>query len=147
MRQFLEVKDAPSDTKLPRRGTRYSAGYDIYAPCDIFVPAGGISEPVWLNIKAKMRPYEWLELRNRSGLMNKHFISLYGSCVIDSDYFGNPSNDGNIGVRFKNDSNKDYIIQKGERCCQGIFQKYYVTVDDEALQEERSGGFGSTGKR
>ena len=146
MRQFMPVKDAPADTILPKRGTKRSAGYDIYAPRDIWVPAHGISETVWLNIKAMMEPDEWLELRNRSGLMSKHLISLYGSCVIDADYFSNPTNDGNIGVRFKNDGDMSYTIEKGERCCQGIFQKYLVTIDDEVINKERSGGFGSTGK-
>lgn len=68
---------------------------------------------------------------------------MYG--VIDSDYYGNEENDGEIGFTFYNLSNESVVIEKGEKLGQGIFQKFYITEDDEATGE-RKGGFGSTGK-
>lgn len=144
MRQFKVVKDAPKDTVLPKRGTLLSAGYDFYAPHSIYIPAHQDSETVWLNVKAIMEADEWLEMRNRSGLYAKHNISLSCSGVIDADYADNEENDGNIGVRFRNNSDTDFVINKGERCCQGIFHKYYVT-DDDYVVSKRNGGYGSTG--
>ena len=52
--KFLPTIDAPESTKLPQRSTKFSAGYDFYAPTDIFVPAGGESVLVPLNVKAIM---------------------------------------------------------------------------------------------
>ena len=65
--------------------------------------------------------------------------------IIDSDYYENPDNDGNIGFAFYNMSDVDVLIKAGERVLQGIFEKYLVTEDDDA-NEVRTGGTGSTGK-
>lgn len=144
-RRFEAVKGAPADTKLPVRGSKNSAGFDFFAPVDILCRAKSDSDTVYLNIKAKMGKGEWLEIRSRSGLFFKHGVYLPMFGVIDADFYGNPDNDGNIAVKFHNNSNVDYVIKKGERCCQGIFQKYYVT-DDDNTTAERVGGLGSTGK-
>ena len=144
-RCFEKVNDAPEDTILPTRGSKRSAGYDFYAPCDILVPAHGTSDLIFMNVKAKMRTDEFLYLKIRSGLSTKYNLWLSCSGIIDSDYYGNPDNDGNIGIKWRNNSDVDYVIKKGERCCQGIFIKYLTTDDDEAFNE-RIGGLGSTGK-
>lgn len=144
MIKFYPVKNAPEETILPRRGSRYSAGYDFYAPVDIFVPAQGRSELVFLNVKAQMPPHLYLQLVIRSSLGVKKNLQLITSGVIDADYFGNPDNDGNIGVKFVNLGEDDCVIKKGERCCQGIFLEYFVT-DDDSTTQDRVGGYGSTG--
>lgn len=65
--------------------------------------------------------------------------------VIDSDYYSNKDNDGNIGFKLKNLTDEEVIIEAGEKIIQGIFSKYLKTDDDNTL-EERTGGIGSTGK-
>lgn len=143
--KFFPTINAPAHTKMPQRGTKFSAGYDFYAPCDIYIPAHGVSKLVPFNIKAEMPGDMFLLMKIRSGLSVKHNIMLACSGVIDADYFGNADNDGNIGAKFCNLGDKDYVIQKGERCMQGIFLKYGVVFGDVA-QGERGGGYGSTGK-
>mgnify|MGYP000027054323 CR=1 FL=1 len=146
MRKFALVKNAPKDTILPKRGSKYSAGYDFYAPEDISVPAHGSSKLTFFNVKVYMPKDEYLAVMVRSSLAVKHGLqTAQGTCVIDSDYADNPDNDGNIGIAFVNNSNTDYKIKQGERCAQGIFTKYYVTDDDKA-DGVRAGGYGSTGK-
>ena len=145
-RGFELTDDAPDETKLPVRGSKGSAGYDFFAPCDIYCPAHGFSELIPLNIKAYMQKDEVLFLTTRSSLATtkaKLMVSQ-GTAVIDADYYSNPSNDGNIGVMFYNRSDKDYIILEGTRCCQGIFMKY-LTIDDDVFLGDRIGGYGSTG--
>ena len=68
-----------------------------------------------------------------------------GTGIIDSSYFGNPDNDGNIGFRLLNLGDKPYVINVGDRIGQGIFSKYLITDDDNA-SGDRLGGFGSSGK-
>lgn len=68
MIKFLPTIDAPANTKLPQRSTQFSAGYDFYAPTDIFVPAGGESVLIPLNIKAIMSGDMVLMLFIRSSL-------------------------------------------------------------------------------
>ena len=146
MRRFAPVKDAPSDTVLPKRGSKFSAGYDFYAPKDIIDPAKGMSELVFMNVKAYMPSNEYLAVMIRSSLAVKYGLQVaQGIAVIDSDYVDNESNDGNIGICFVNNSDSDYVIEKGERCCQGVFCQYAVTCNDVAAGERR-GGYGSTGK-
>ncbi len=142
---FELVSYAPSRAKKPVRGTKESAGYDFYAPCDIVIPAHGVSENIPLYVKAYLKSSNFLQLKIRSGLAVKHSIILCTSGVIDSDYVDNVDNEGNICVKFANLSNEDFTIKAGERCCQGIILKYGKVVDDEFLQDKRVGGHGSTG--
>ena len=41
---------------------------------------------------------------------------------------------------------KKIHIEKGSRVVQGVFVKYYTTVDDKPARKSRTGLFGSTGK-
>lgn len=141
--KFLPTIDAPAKTKLPQRSTKFSAGYDFYAPCDILVPAHGESKLTPFNVKALMPGDFFLMLKIRSGLSVKHNLSLACSGVIDCDYCDNADNDGNIGIKFRNNGDTDYTIKKGERCAQGIFLRYGVTIDDK-VKAIREGGYGST---
>jgi len=63
---------------------------------------------------------------------------------VESDYYSNPDNDGNIGINLLNLGNTPYIIEKGDRIAQGMFINY-LTTDDDNTTAERLGGFGSTG--
>lgn len=143
-RGFELVKDAPADTILPHRSTKGSAGYDFYAPYDIILTPHSCSKLVFLNVKAYMQPDEKLQLYIRSSLAVKSNITLETSGLIDSDYYNNPDNDGNIGVKFRNNGDEPIIITKGTRCCQGIFGKYLI-ADGDDVNETRTGGYGSTG--
>ena len=65
--------------------------------------------------------------------------------IVDSDYYSNESNDGNIGLALYNTTDEAVVIQKGERLVQGIFMKYLTVDNDTFLKEKRTGGIGSTG--
>lgn len=143
--KFLPVVNAPENTILPKRGTKFAAGYDFYAPESFIIPAHGMSKLVHFNVKAIMPSDYFLNLKIRSGLSVKHGVMLACSGVIDADYANNTDNDGNIGARFINHSDTDYVVESGERCMQGIFLKYDVTDDDDA-DGIRGGAYGSTGK-
>lgn len=57
----------------------------------------------------------------------------------------NEENEGEIGFLFYNVSKETVVIEAGEKLGQGIFVRYGITDDDEAVGE-RIGGFGSTGR-
>ncbi len=131
---------------LPRRATKTSAGYDFYAPADFTIKAKG-SEIIWSDVKVKCGGDEYLLVATTSGMGRKGLIIASGIGVIDSDYYGNPNNDGNVGFSILNYSDEDYTIKKGEKLGQGIFTKYY-TIDEESGDiGVRVGGFGSTVKK
>lgn len=151
MRNFEFVKrlDNTESLKLPQRSTKNSAGYDFYAIEDIVVPPyklGDNPTMVPTGIKAKMLHYEFLMLVNRSSNPNKKKLIIpQGVGIVDSDYYGNEDNDGEMFFAYYNLSNEPVELKKGEKIGQGIFMKYFVTDDDNA-DGERTGGFGSTGK-
>lgn len=134
---------------LPIRKTRTSAGYDIEAAEDCIIPPYKFGQKptfVKTGIKAYMQDDEYLMLANRSSGPSKKGLVMANSIgIVDSDYYGNPDNDGAIMYAFYNFFDHDVEIKKGERIGQAVFQKYYVTDDDNA-EGERVGGFGSTNK-
>ena len=134
---------------LPVRKTRCSAGYDFEAAEDIFVPSfKKMNMPTLIptGIKAYMQDDEVLYLYNRSSNPKKKGLVLANSVgVVDSDYYGNPDNDGHIMFAFYNIKAEDIVIKKGEPIGQGVFGKYLV-VDDDDANDDRVGGFGSTSK-
>lgn len=151
--------------ELPKRATKGSAGYDIQAAEDTVVPsiwkalkvdgehvvAGKKdflkSTLVPTGVKAYMPEDEYLLLANRSSNTMKRQLALpNGIGVIDSDYYNNEGNEGEIFAQLINYSFEDVTIKKGERIAQGIFQKYEV-IDEEVDEfETRIGGFGSSGE-
>lgn len=143
MRKFEVVKDCPFDVKLPVRSTKGSAGYDFFAPYR-FVIAPGQSLTVKTWIKARMPKDNFLKIFDRSSWNTKKNIHITCSGIIDSDYYGNPKNDGNILIQFTNKGTEQFQVEEGERIAQGIFLPYFLTDDDEA-EGERQGGMGSTG--
>ena len=115
---------------LPRRDTKYAAGYDIYSLEDfILKPTEIIKIPT--GIKVNMNNDEVLLLVDRSSQGFKYNVRMCNQVgVIDKDYYNNKDNEGHIFVKLQNEGDKDYIVKCGDAICQGIFVKY-LTVDNE----------------
>ena len=134
------------DIQIPKRSTKNSAGYDICTPIKIIIPAGGISEAIQTDIKAYMLEDEVLEIYPRSSLGFKKGLMLINTVgIIDSDYYSNSYNDGNIGFKLKNLTDKEVVIEAGEKIMQGVFKKY-LKIDNDNVNAIRNGGIGSTDK-
>ena len=140
-RQFPDVQ-----ITLPKRADVHSAGYDFYCPKEITL------QPMqktffFSDVKAYMQPDEVLEIYIRSSLGIKKGLMIPNNVgIIDSSYYNNPDNDGNIGIALVNTSNKTVTIKAGERIMQGIFKKYLVADNDNVLTSKRTGGIGSSGE-
>lgn len=134
---------------LPVRKTKCSAGYDVEAAEDTIIPSfkkGMKPTLVKTGIKAYMMEDEVLILANRSSNPGKKGLILANSIgVVDSDYYGNPDNDGHIMFAFFNVKDEDIEIKKGDAIGQAIFQKFLI-ADEDLADGERIGGFGSTSK-
>lgn len=134
------------ETVLPTRSDNRSAGYDFYAPIDIkLLPMQ--KTILWTNVKAYMNEDEMLQIYPRSSMGIKAGLMLSNTVgIIDSSYYGNESNDGNIGLALLNTSGKSIDIKRGDRIAQGIFTKYLIADEDEVTGAVRTGGMGSSGK-
>lgn len=159
---------------LPKRQTLASAGYDLEAAEDIIIPsiwrlnfvrifrlirnghqlyeldydlAEKVLKPfiVPTGIKAYMPDNEFLLLANRSSNTFKRNLCLpNGIGVVDSDYYNNPGNEGELFVQIINYGVRPIKINKGERIAQGIFMQYQKTDNDLPVSRQRANGFGST---
>ena len=128
---------------LPQRNDKGSCGYDIRIPCEIVIPPYSHSDLIFTDICAYMQEDEVLKLFVRSSIgCKKGLILANGTGIIDSSYYPR-----NIGIKLYNTTDKEVILEKGERVCQGVFEKYLITDDDICVNSDRVGGFGSTGDK
>ena len=132
------------DIQLPKRGTSRAMAYDFFSPVEIELYPGE-KMLIFTDVKAYMQDGEALILNPRSsmGKLDLTFANTQG--WIDADYYGNESNDGNIGVFLKNNGDKVVKINIGDRIGQGAFIPFLV-ADNGNTNEVRKGGYGSTGK-
>lgn len=133
--------------RLPKRGTKGSAGYDFASPFH-FTLRPGESVFIPTGIRCKIADGWVLLMTPRSSLGMAYRMQIDNTiCVIDSDYYGNEKNEGHIMLQVTNDTHDRRVmcVVAGERLAQGIFLPYGITEDDEA-DGTRTGGIGSTGR-
>lgn len=138
------LKEVYEDIKLPKRGSAYSAGYDLHTPIafrlepneTILIPSG---------IRAEIGTDKVLLIAPRSSTGMKGLFIRNTLGVIDSD-FAYAKNEGHIMYGLKNTGDTTLTFGRGERILQGIIVQYFVMDDDDAT-EVREGGIGSTGQR
>jgi dUTP pyrophosphatase len=141
LKTFKNVKDVI----MPLRTSKKSAGYDFFAFED-FEILPETSYFFWTDIKAYMLDDEVLKLYPRSSIGIKKDIKIKNTVgIIDSDYYSNIKNDGNIGIILYNFGLKTRYFKKRDGVIQGIFEKY-LKSDNCNSEEERKGGIGSTNK-
>ena len=145
MRKFYIIdKFKHLDIEIPRRQTKESAGYDLATFKDVTIKPGEIVL-IETGLKVQIPSEEVLLVFPRSSLGIKKGLTMANNVgVIDADYFDNPNNEGHIMIPILNFSKKDVTLEKGERVAQGIFVKYFKTINDDSVDNERSGGFGSS---
>jgi dUTP pyrophosphatase len=142
IRGFELVSNASENARLPQAQTKTSAGYDIYIKEDVTIlPHQKVV--LWTDVKAYMLPDEVLEIYIRSSIGFKGLVLTNAVGIIDSDYYNNQSNEGNIGLAVINTSDRRIELDGGMRLAQGIFKKY-LTIDGDNRRGERTGGHGST---
>ena len=137
----IEIKKLSENATLPTQGSKYAAGYDLYAAEEGVV----LSECRLLiktNISVSIPEGYYGRIAPRSGLAYKSGIDVMAG-VIDADYRGD------IGVILYNTDVKDFEFKKGDRIAQLIIEKCHNAEWQEVSELEDSvrsdGGFGSTG--
>lgn len=130
---------------LPQYATEQSAGMDLRANIDeqiVIQPMQRLLIGTGLHI-ALPKGYE-AQIRPRSGLALKHGITVLNSPgTIDADYRGE------IGVLLINLSDKDFVINDGERIAQMVMARHeqaqFALVEALDETERGEGGYGHTG--
>lgn len=151
MERGFEIAKGYEDKNIniPKRSTKYSAGYDIEAAEDVVINPFKLGDkPVLVptGLKVYMQDDEYLMLVSRSSGPKKGYILPNAMGIIDKDYYGNSDNDGHFYFQFINIKDEPITIKKGDKIGQAIFHKYLTTDTDDA-DGIRTSGFGSTDKK
>lgn len=136
-----------SSNQLPEYATAGSSGMDIRAFLDEphpLMPLERALIPTGLFIELP-EGYE-MQVRPRSGLALRHGITCLNTPgTIDADYRGE------IKIILINLSQEKQVIHPGDRIAQLVIQKTekvdWISVQELAVTERNSGGFGHTGKQ
>lgn len=133
---------------LPIQSTQKSAGCDLVSPISFRLqPNEEIKIPT--GLKAYMQQNEMLNIYPRSGQGFKFYVRLANTVGIgDEDYYNTSGNEGHYWVKIRNEGNKAFKIERGERFAQAIFVPF-LPPDEEtfiASNKVRKNGLGHTGK-
>ena len=141
------IKKTSKEVITPKYKTDGSSGVDLSAFLDkevVIKPNSSELIPTGLQVAI---PEELeIQIRPRSGLAAKENIGVLNSPgTIDSDYRGE------LKIILFNHSNKDFIINNGDRIAQmvlvPILKMEFEEVDSLPDTVRGQGGFGSTGKK
>ena len=140
------MRDDCRDLVPPKVMTDGASGVDIAAAVDqpmILQPGETKVIPTGMQLEIPAE-YE-AQVRPRSGLALHHGVGILNSPgTIDSDYRGE------VQVILTNFGKKDFVVQRGDRIAQLVFQRVvhveFVSKDDLTETERGSGGFGHTGQ-
>jgi dUTP diphosphatase len=141
MCERLEFKRLVPEAKLPTRGSRFSAGLDLYSIENANIAAHA-RDVVRTGLAVSFPPGFYGRVAPRSGLAIKHGLDVLAG-VIDSDYRGE------ILCALINHGEEPINIEAGMRVAQLIMEVIStpepVWADDLDATERGAGGFGSTG--
>ena len=141
------IKKTNKEVITPKYKTDGSSGVDLSAFLEkkvVIKPNSSELIPTGLQVAI---PEELeIQIRPRSGLAAKESIGVLNSPgTIDSDYRGE------LKIILFNHSNKDFIINNGDRIAQmvlvPILKMEFEEIDSLPDTVRGQGGFGSTGKK
>lgn len=140
----MRIKVELEQATIPTKGSRYAAGYDLYATEDVVILQGQV-EMIDTGIAVELPAGTFGAVFSRSGLSTKRGLVLAnGVGVIDEDYRGA------IHVPLRNMTMRPQTVREGERIAQLVVVPYLdcrLEIVNELSDTERgAGGFGSTGK-
>lgn len=142
----IKVKKLNEFAKLPTRGSKYAAGYDLYAAIKERV---GIRShetiKIGTGLSFELPEGTFAAIYARSGIATKRGLrpaNCVGIC--DSDYRGE------YIVALHNDTEEPQFIEPGERIAQMILLPYiemkFNEVEELSNTERGEGGFGDSGR-
>lgn len=111
-KDIIDDKNLYESYSLPKRSTKYAAGYDFFSIFDYIIKPDEILK-IPTGIKVNFNEDEVLFLIERSNLGFKYNVRMCNQVgVIDRDYYNNESNEGHIWIKIQNEGDMDYVIKK-----------------------------------
>lgn len=146
--QTVKVKKIHPDAVMPKYGTEFAAGADLFACLDVDKLEIPSSQSVFIHTGICLQIPDGLVglVYARSGLACKRGLAPSNKVgVIDSDYRGE------IIVSLHNHSDVTQTVENKERIAQIVFTPYIAAALEESDvldgTDRGAGGFGSTGTK
>lgn len=154
--EVVEIKAFRDGVVYPVKSTSNAAGYDVHAWCldsydnQILITANDTKLiKTGLNVNIP-KGYE-VQVRSRSGLAAKNSVVVLNSPgTVDADFSGQGEN-FEVKIILHNHSKNGFVVKHGDRVAQLVICKLpeieFKVVDEfsTSANEDREGGFGSTG--
>ena len=144
---MVNVKKLRDNAIIPTQGSKYAAGYDLYAAINTPITIkSGETVKIGTGLAFELPEGFFAGIFARSGLATKQGLRP-ANCVgvVDCDYRGE------VIVAIYNDSNRDTVIAPGDRIAQMILLPYqsmeFIEVSDLSETDRGDGGFGSSGNK
>lgn len=147
MKTKVEIKKLNENAVIPKYGTDFAAGADLYALIDgVVTIAPGESKLIHTGVAMAIPKGLVGLIFGRSGIACKRGLAPANKVgVIDSDYRGE------IMVCLHNHGNVEQTVENGERIAQIAFVPYYAAEFELVYELDETvrgaGGFGSTGTK
>lgn len=141
----LKFKKLQADVELPKQGSEFSLGFDLYLPEDIEIEPSeyGVNVPLKIAFEPPVGYGALLALRSSTGYYTTLRMSNAVG-IIDEDYRGE------ISLLLDNIGEYPVHLTKGERIAQLVLlplpRVEVVEVQETNDTPRGCGGFGSTGK-
>lgn len=138
----VKIKRVDKSIPLPKYESSGAVAFDFICREETVFEAKGIGR-ISSNVVVEVPSGYMLFVKDRSSTIAKKGL-LVTAGVIDQDYCGN---DDEILLQFYNPTDKEVVVERGDRVAQGIFLNVGI-ADWEEVEEMNSksrGGFGSTG--
>lgn len=144
---------------MPKQSVEFSAGYDLYVPCDTVIKRGRQAIPIGIKIgvprgiDGHIRPRSGFSAKGMEGYTIPRFKWLKPKKKrFDVDVI-----EGTIDYGYKdginiiiNNHDEPFIIKGGTRIAQMVFSKHELPIlfeVDELTGFDRGGGMGHTGTK
>lgn len=144
--ETIKIKKLKDNAQIPTRGSKYAAGYDLYAGIDKAITiAPHTTEKIGTGLAIEIPHGYFGAVFARSGLATKKGLRPANAVgVCDEDYRGE------YIVALHNDMDKPMTVEPFERIAQLVILPY-LSVEFEEVNElsdtdRGSNGFGSTGR-
>ena len=146
MKFDVNIKKLSPDAVIPKYGSEFAAGADLYACGESAEIAPGETKLIHTGIAVELPLGTVGLIYARSGLASKRGLAPANKVgVVDCDYRGE------VMVALHNHGTQPQTVEAGERIAQLVIAPYYtanfIEADELSDTVRGEGGFGSTGRK
>lgn len=140
---MLKIKKLNEAAKIPTRGTKGAACFDLYATEDVFIGSGD-TKAVPTGLAFEVPEGYCMTVYSRSSSFAKLGLTIV-PLIVDSDYRGEVM----VFARYEERYPGYRLIKRGDRIAQFKIERLedteIVEADELSKTERGTGGYGSTG--